>query len=121
MANPNIVNTSNIAGVTATLNVSTVAASIVNNPIGNNHVYKMNGLFLTNIGLANATCQVYLNSASRSPANTYIIYNTTVPLAATFVAVDKNAPFYMNEGDYLYIIASANATIHALATYEDIS
>lgn len=121
MANPNIVNTSNIAGVTATLNVSTVAASIVNNPIGNNHVYKLNGLFLTNITTSNTTVQVYLNSSGRTLSNTYVIYNATVPVSTTFVAVDKNAPFYMQEGDYLYVAAGVNNAIHALVTYEDIS
>lgn len=121
MANPNIVNTANIAGVTATLNVSTVANTIAINPIGNNHVFKVNGLFLTNIGAANTTVQVYLNNSSRSLVNTYIIYNTTVPTSTTFVAIDKNAPFYMQEADSLYVVAAANATIHALATYEDIS
>jgi hypothetical protein len=52
--------------------------------------------------------------------NTYIIYNTNVPTSTTFVAIDKNAPFYMQESDSLYIVSGAN-TIHALATYEDIS
>ena len=121
MANPNIVNTANIAGVTATLNVSTTAAVLVANPSGNNHVFKMNGLFLTNIGGANTTVQVYLNNSSRSLVNTFIIYNTTIPTSTTFVAIDKNAPFYMQESDNLYVIAAANTTIHALATYEDIS
>ena len=121
MANPNIVNTANIAGVTATLNVSTTAAILASNPIGNNHVYKLNGLFLTNIGGANTTVQVYLNNSTRTPVNTYIIYNTTVPTSTTFVAVDKNAPFYMQEADSLYVLAAANSTIHALVTYEDIS
>jgi hypothetical protein len=120
MANPNIVNTANIAGVTATLNVSTSAASIVSNPVGNSHVYKLNGLFLTNIGGANTTVQVYLNNSTRALVNTYIIYNTNVPTSTTFVAIDKNAPFYMQESDSLYIVSGAN-TIHALATYEDIS
>jgi hypothetical protein len=121
MANPNIVNTANIAGVTATLNVSTTAAVIVSNPVGNSHVYKLNGLFLTNIGGANTTVQVYLNNSTRALVNTYVIYNTTVPYNSTFVAVDKNAPFYMQESDSLYVLAAANSAIHALVTYEDIS
>ena len=121
MANPNIVSTSNIVGATVTLNVSTTSTSIVSNPTNSSHVYKINGLFLSSYATANIGVSVFLNNTGRALVNTYIIANTSVPSNTTFVAIDKNAPFYMQENDSLYIQSSANSSIHALITYEDIS
>jgi len=121
MANPNIVSTSNIVGVTATLNVSTTSTSIVTNPVSSSHVYKINGLFLSSYSTSNIGVSVFLSNSGRSLVNTYIIANTSVPSNTTFVAIDKNAPFYMQENDSLYIQAGVNNSIHALITYEDIS
>lgn len=121
MANPNIVTTANIVGVTAVANVSTVAANVIVVNAASSHLYKVNSLFLSSYAATNVTVTVTIGSSTRTPTNTYVVANTTVPAYTTFVAIDKNAPFYMNEGDTLWIQSNTNNAIHALVSYEDIS
>ena len=119
MANPNIVNVSTIYGKTAVANVSTSAAAIVNNAPSSGSIYKINSLVVSNIdgtATADITVDLYRSSIAYN-----LISTVAVPADAAFVAIDKNAPIYLEEGDSLRVTASANGDLQAICSYEDIS
>lgn len=119
MANPNIVNISSIYGNTAYQNVTTVTSTVVTNPAGSGSVYKLNSLLISNINTsstANLTVEL-----SRSSVNTALIKNVTIAVGGAFVAVAKDTSMYLLEGDIIQLSASANNTLHAIASWEQIS
>lgn len=119
MANPNIVNVSTIYGKTSVANVSTSAAAIVTNSANSGSIYKINSLVVSNIdgtSTADITVDLYRSSIAYN-----LISTVAVPADAAFVAIDKNAPIYLEEGDALRVTASANGDLQAVCSYEDIS
>ena len=52
MANPNIVNVTDIRGKTAVTNITTSATTLVENSAASNKVFKINGLIISNINVS---------------------------------------------------------------------
>lgn len=119
MANPNIVNVSSMYGNTTYQNVSTTTTTIVTNPSGSNSVYKLNSLVVSNINASSsANLTVEFN---RSSANAALIKNVTVAIGGSFVAVAKDTSIYLLENDIIQLTASANSSLQAIASWEQIS
>ena len=119
MTAPNILNISNIRGNTAVLNVITVAANVVANPSNSNKVFKINTLLISNI---NGTVSADVTAEFvRSGAPYDIVSTVSVPADATLVALSKDTPIYVEEGDFIRITASSNSSIQAICSYEGIS
>lgn len=117
MANPNIVNVTSIYGKTAVMAITTVANTIVTNSSSSNTVFKINGLYISNIdGVNNAdvTVDLYRNSTAYHIAKTVI-----VPADASLDILSK--AIYLQEGDSLRLTASANNDLEAICSYEEIS
>jgi hypothetical protein len=119
MTIPNIVATSTIYGKTDVLNVSTNATAITTNASASNSVYKINALIVANINGVNAadvTVDLYRSSTA------YKILNTVSVVAdSTLIALNKEFPIYLEEGDALRVTASANSYLTAVCSYEVIS
>jgi hypothetical protein len=119
MANPNIVNVSDIRGKTAVLAVTTTAAAIVTNTSGSGKVYKINSLYIANIDGTSAqqvTVDVFRSSVAYPIGSTL-----SVPADATLIMIDKNANIYLEEGDALRLTAGADNDLVATVSYEEIS
>ena len=119
MAAPNIVNVATITGKTAVLAVTTSATAIVTNSAASGKVFKINCLVIANIdGSASAdiTVDLYRSSTAYKLANTI-----AVPADASFIAIGKDTPIYLEEGDTLRVTASADGDLMAIASYEEIS
>lgn len=119
MAAPNIVNVSTITGKTAVQSVTTVATAIVSNSGGSNKVFKINSLIISNIDGTNSadiTADVFRSAAGYRLASTI-----TVPADATLVVISKETSIYLEEGDSLRLLASANSDLQAVCSYEEIS
>ena len=118
MANPNIVNVTNIYGKTVGAALTTVSADIVTNAASSGKVFKINAIYVANIDGANnadATVAVYDASAA---ASYRLAYTITVPADATLDVVSKN--IYLEEGDKITALASANSRLEILVSYEEI-
>ncbi len=119
MANPNIVQVSNIVGNTAVANVTTSATSIVTNSSGSGKIYKLNGILVTNVdGTNTATITVDLY---RSSVAYVMTSNVAVTSNTTYTPIDKTLSLYLLEGDSLRVTANANSRLQAVATWEEIS
>ena len=119
MANPNIVNVTNIVGNTAVANVTTSPAAIVTNTGGSGKVYKINGIIVSNIDTTNAatlTVDLYRSSVAYQ-----MISNVTVNINTAYTPIDKTLSLYLLEGDSIRLTANVNSRLQAVATWEEIN
>jgi hypothetical protein len=119
MAAPNIVNVITITGKSAVQNVTTTATSIVTNTAASGKVFKVNTLVVSNIDGAN-TADISVD-VFRSSIPYYLASTITVPADATLVVISKDNPIYLEEGDSIRCLASANGDLQAVCSYEEIS
>lgn len=116
MANPNLLQPTAIYGKTAVQAVGTSATAIVDNASGSNKIFKINALYVSNIGAVNesVTIDIYRSSTAYNLANTVI-----VPANSTIDVITKN--IYLEEGDSLRLTAVVTSAIEAICSYEEIS
>ena len=118
MAAPNIVSLSDIRGKTNVANVTIPGSTLVSNPAASNTVYKISSLYISNIdGVSSAYVVVRLE---RDGAGYPIANTVAVPADATLLVIDKNSGVYLEEGDSIYVAASANGDLVAVASYEEL-
>jgi hypothetical protein len=122
MANPNIVNVTDIRGKTYVNEMSNGApATNVSNTAGSNSIYKINTISVSNAtgSAASATVSIYRDPGSG--ARYFDIANTvSVPNNSTLIVTSKDTSFYLEEGDILTSFASA-AGLEIMVSYEIIS
>lgn len=119
MANPNIVNVTDIRGKTAVQSVGTSATAIVENTAASGKVLKINSLTVANVDGTNAadiTVDLFRNSVPYRIASTI-----SVPADAVLIVIAKDGAIYLEEGDSLRCTASANEDLEAVCSYEEIS
>jgi hypothetical protein len=127
MANPNIVNVTNIVGNTSTNLISSTAnpfaTALVNNAASSNKVYKVNTIIAANVDGANnyeITIKIFsqddLGGTGREIAST-----VTVPADASVVIIDKNSSFYLLEDRSIGATAGTANKIVVTCSWEEIS
>lgn len=118
MANPNIVEVSDIRGKTNALQVTTSALTILENNSSSGIVVKVNSLIVSNKDAEeDRDVSVFLN---RDSVDYRIASTISVPLNATLVVISKDTGIYLQEGDTLKISGSANNALDAICSYEEI-
>lgn len=119
MAAPNIVNVTTITGKTVVANATTTATSFLSNGASSNQVLKVNTIMVSNIdGLSDAIISIDL---FRTSISYYLARLITVPANSTLVIVSKDMNIYLEEGDSLRSLASANGDLQVICSYEVIS
>ena len=116
MANPNIVNVTQIYGVTAVQLITTTATAIVSNTANSNKVFKINALYVSNTDGTNneeVTVDIFRGGVAYHVARTVV-----VPADATLDIVSKS--IYLQEGDALRLTAGNNSRLQAVCSYEEI-
>lgn len=120
MANPNIVNVSNIYGKVAGLVVTTTNSAIVSNTTGSGKILKINSLLVSNVNgatSADVTVDVFKNQTTAFR----LAFTVAVPNDSTLVVLSKDSGIYLEENDSVRVQASANSFLEALCSYEEIS
>lgn len=124
MANPNIVNVTDIRGKTAVTNLtSTSATTVVSNAASSNKVFKINSLIVSNVDgtlAANITISLY-SQASIGGTATEIVSTVSVPADASLVVISKDTSIYLEEDKSIGAIASAANDLKVVCSYEEIS
>jgi hypothetical protein len=117
MANPNIVNVTDIRANTAVANVTTAMTALVTNSAASGKAVKVNALYLTCVSGANtATANVDI---LRSNGSFRLVEFIEVPYKATLDVVSKS--FYLLEGDVLRVQSGANSALQAICSFEEIA
>jgi hypothetical protein len=124
MANPNIVNVTDIRGKTVVTNLtSTNATLVVENPASSNKVLKINSLYVSNVdGSAAADITISLYSEDNIGGTaTQIVSTVSVPADATLVVISKDTSIYLEEDKSIGATASAANDLKVVCSYEEIS
>jgi hypothetical protein len=119
MANPNIATATNIYGRTICHAVTTGNVNVTGG-VPTNRIYKVNSVIISNVdGTSAADVSVTLFDASTSTG--YSLAKTiSVPADATLVVISKDTQVYLEEGDAIFVLASANSALNAIISFEEI-
>jgi hypothetical protein len=123
MANPNIVNVTQIFGNTDYLIPGTTAATTwtaLTPATGT--VNKLGSVTVSNVGVTPLAVTLSVNSAVAGGGTAYrIAFGVTVPVAATLILVDKSASLYIGEGQSVVVQTSVASSAEFVASYEAIT
>lgn len=119
MAAPNIVNVATIQGQTAAGNLTTSNSAWVT--CASEYVYKVNSIIIANVdGTNTATATVYFFDSSGG-ARYQIIHQVPVPPGTSLNVMDKNSAIYLEEGDKIEGMASANSDLTMIVSFDAIT
>ena len=123
MANPNLVNVTNINGRSFGNVLTTSNAIIIANGASSGNVLKINNIVVTNVdGSAAADVTIEYNTAAAGTGTPYRIASTiSVPADASLIVTDKSTSFYLEENTSLKGFASAAGDLEVLVSYEVLS
>jgi hypothetical protein len=124
MANPNIVNVTDIKGNNALVALSTTGATlIVENVAASGKVYKINSLVVSNVdGTNNANITVSIYSQDNIGGTAYPIVSTlSVPADSSVIVIDKSTGIYLKEDQSIGATASASNDLVVTASWEEIN
>lgn len=119
MAAPNLKSPTTITGRTARYAVTTTIGAALSNAANSNRVLKINSIFCANIDGTNAadiSVSIFNGTTDR-----YIAFTIAVPADATQILSTKDTYFYLEEGDSIRALASANGDLELVIGYEEIS
>ena len=118
MANPNIVNVTEIYGNTAVQLATTAAVNLVVNASGSGKIYKINSLFISNYEGTNAR-DITINHVI---AGNSISILSTVSVAAdsTLVAITKDTSIYLMENQQIAILANVVSSLNVICSWDEI-
>jgi hypothetical protein len=124
MANPNIVNVTDIRGKTAVVDLSTTNATlVVENTAASGKVFKINSLIVSNVDgvvAANVTVSLYSEDNIGGTA-TEIVSTISVPADASLVVISKDTSIYLEEDKSIGATASVASDLKVVCSYEEIS
>ena len=124
MANPNIVNVTDIRGKTAVVDLSTTNATlVVENAAASGKVFKINTIIVSNVdgsSAADITVSLYSEDNIGGTA-TQIVSTVSVPADASLVVLSKDTSIYLEEDKSIGATASASNDLKVVCSYEEIS
>ena len=116
MAAPNLVNVATITGQTVCGSLTTSNQAIVT--AGSEYVYKVNTIIISNIdGTNSADVTVYFYDAG-STNRFEIVKTVAVPADSSLTVIGKDTPIYLEEGDKIEGLASANSDLQIIISFE---
>ena len=124
MANPNIVDVTDIRGKTAVVDLTTTNATlVVENAASSGKVFKINSLIVSNVdGSSAADITVSLFSEDNiGGTGTQIVSTVSVPADASLVVIDKSTGLYLEEDKSIGATAGAANDLKVVCSYEEIS
>ena len=120
MANPNIVNVSNIYGKVAGQSIGTSASEIVSNPAQSGKIFKINAISIANVDGSNSasvTVELYKDQSTIF----HLAKTIVVPENSTLVVLSKDTSIYLEENDSIRIYGSHAQRLQGVCSYEEIS
>lgn len=121
MAAPNIKNLTALYGKTVGSPLTTSSADIVTNAAASGKVFKVNAIYVSNVdGTSAVDVTANFYDASVGGGTAFALVKTvTVPADATLDILSKS--IYLEEGDKIAALASANGDAEIVVSYEEIS
>ena len=124
MANPNIVNVTDIRGRTVVTDLTTTNATlVVENTAASGKIFKINSLYVSNVdGATAADITISLFSEDNIGGTaTQIVSTVTVPADATLIVISKDSSIYLEEDKSIGATASAANDLKVVCSFEEIN
>jgi hypothetical protein len=124
MANPNIVNVTDIRGKTVVASLTTTNSTlVVENVAASGKVFKINSLIVSNVdGSSAADITINLFSEDNiGGTGTQIVSTVSVPADSSLVVISKDTSIYLEEDKSIGATASAASDLKVICSYEEIS
>ena len=124
MANPNIVNVTNILGRTVVTDLTTTNATlVVENTAASGKIFKINSLYVSNVdGAAAADITISLFSEDNiGGTETQIVSTVSVPADATLIVISKDSSIYLEEDKSIGATASVANDLKVVCSFEEIN
>lgn len=123
MPESNIAETKVIYGRTNYINVTTNWQVLAINPTGSGQVHKINSVFVSNKDNDYSVDIDIRFGRIVNGVNTYfqLTRAITVPRDATLIAICRDNPAYLQEGDFIQVRAGTNSRADSIASYEIIT
>ncbi len=124
MANPNIVNVTNILGNNSLTDLSTTnATAIVSNAAASGKVYKINTIIVANTdGTDPYLITISVYSEDDIGGTAFEIASTvTVPADSSVIIMDKNSSIYLKEDQSIGATADTASKLVVVASWEEIN
>lgn len=118
MANPNLKSLTSVFLKTSTLAVTTLATAILENANSSGKSLKVASVIVSNVSSEPRT---YTLDFYRNSTATRVTYEYSVSAYSTSVPLPKDITLYLEEGDSLRLTASANSSLEAICSYEELS
>lgn len=123
MANPNIVNVTEIFGNTTYIIPSTTSITqwtTLTPVVGT--VNKVNFIIAANMVLEPVEISVAINTAADGTGtNNHLAYNITIPVGASLVISDKATSFYVGETQSVKVAVDTASAVEFTASYESLT
>lgn len=124
MANPNIVNVTDIRGRTVVVDLTTTGSTlVVENPAASGKVFKINSLYVSNVDGTNAadiTVSLFSEDNIGGTA-TEIASTIAVPADATLVVISKDTSIYLEEDRSIGATAAVASDLKIVCSFEEIN
>lgn len=123
MANPNIVNVTDIKGKTATLAVTTTPTAVISNAASSGKVFKVNSLYVANVdGSSSQAITVnYYSEDDIGGTATALASTISVPADSTLLVIEKDSFIYLEEDRSIGAVAGGNSDLVITCSYEEIT
>jgi hypothetical protein len=124
VANPNIVNVTNILGRTVVTDLTTTNATlVVENTAASGKIFKINSLYVSNVdGATAADITISLFSEDNIGGTaTEIVSTVTVPADATLIVISKDSSIYLEEDKSIGATASVASDLKVVCSFEEIN
>ena len=119
MAAPNLKSPTTITGKTARYAVTTTLAAALSNSAASGKALKINSVYCANVdGVNSADIDLTIYNGT---TDYYLARTILVPADATQLLVTREGYIYLEEGDSLRALASANSRLQLVIGYEEIS
>tara|TARA_R100001510_G_scaffold57150_1_gene64333 strand:+ start:15194 stop:15553 length:360 start_codon:yes stop_codon:yes gene_type:complete len=119
MANPNIINISNLKGLNAGLALTTSNQDLITNASNSGKILRVHSIVVANtdgVTAASVTCELGIGSNFFKIAHT-----VTVPPDATLILIGRDSPLYVMENGSIRALASASGDLDMICSYDEIS
>jgi len=127
MANPNIVNVTDIRGNTSSILLSSTAnpfaTALINNPDSSGKIYKINSIVVANVdgtSAADITIKIF-SQDDLGGTGTELASTISVPADSSLIVTDKSTSFYLLEDKSLGATASAANDLVVTCSWEEIT
>ena len=123
MANPNIVNVTDIYGNISNTVLTGSAQSVINNAAASGKVYKVNSIVAANTdGTSAVDVTVNVYSQDDIGGTAFAIASTiSVPAGAALIVTDKTTGFYLKEDQSVGALCSDSGNIVLTCSWEEIN